>query len=59
MSCVTVFGNATVDLLQRVAAFPRPGETVLSEGTERCAGGKGFPELKNSQGQRQPLSVAL
>ncbi len=42
MSCVTVFGNATVDLLQRVAAFPRPGETVLSEGTERCAGGKGL-----------------
>ncbi len=42
MSRVTVLGNATVDLLQRVSAFPRPGETLLSEGIERCAGGKGL-----------------
>ncbi|WP_262031643.1 ribokinase [Microvirga sp. Mcv34] len=42
MSRVTVLGNATVDLLQRVSAFPKPGETLLSAGIERCAGGKGL-----------------
>ncbi len=39
---VLVFGNATVDLIQRVVALPKPGETVLSQGLERCAGGKGL-----------------
>lgn len=41
-SRVVVLGNATVDLVQTVAALPRPGETVLSAGVTRCAGGKGL-----------------
>lgn len=42
MKRVFVLGNATLDLVQRVAALPLPGETVLSGGVERCAGGKGL-----------------
>lgn len=42
MRRVFVLGNATLDLVQRVAALPSPGETVLSGGVERCAGGKGL-----------------
>ena len=41
-SRVLVLGNATVDLIQRVPALPRPGETVLATGLTRCAGGKGL-----------------
>jgi ribokinase len=39
---VVVVGNATVDLIQRMPALPRPGETVLADALERCAGGKGL-----------------
>ncbi|MET0969445.1 MAG: PfkB family carbohydrate kinase [Tardiphaga sp.] len=42
MSRVLVLGNATVDVVQRVARLPRPGETLLAESTTRCAGGKGL-----------------
>jgi ribokinase len=36
-----VFGSLNVDMLFRVAALPRPGETVLCPGYELAAGGKG------------------
>jgi ribokinase len=39
---VLVLGNATVDLVQNVRRFPRPGETLLAERTLVCAGGKGL-----------------
>jgi sugar/nucleoside kinase (ribokinase family) len=42
MSQVLVLGNATLDVIQRVARLPLPGETVLAQGLTRCAGGKGL-----------------
>ncbi|TFF24806.1 ribokinase [Jiella endophytica] len=42
MTTVHVLGNATVDVVQRVGRLPAPGETLLSAGLERCAGGKGL-----------------
>lgn len=36
-----VFGSLNVDLLFRVEALPRPGETVLCPSFERAPGGKG------------------
>ncbi|MGG5259425.1 PfkB family carbohydrate kinase [Phycicoccus avicenniae] len=38
---VLVLGSLNVDLVTRVEAHPRPGETVLGEGLSRLAGGKG------------------
>jgi ribokinase len=38
---VLVFGSINVDLLFKVEALPRPGETVLCPGYEVAAGGKG------------------
>jgi ribokinase len=38
---VLVLGSLNVDLVTRVERHPRPGETVLGEGLERLAGGKG------------------
>ncbi|GAA4396542.1 ribokinase [Fodinibacter luteus] len=38
---VLVLGSLNVDLVTRVARHPRPGETVVGEGLERLAGGKG------------------
>jgi ribokinase len=42
MSCVLVLGNATIDVIQRVARLPVAGETLLGEPPLRCPGGKGF-----------------
>jgi ribokinase len=42
MTRVLVLGNASVDLIQRVERFPRPGETLLSSTLLRCPGGKGL-----------------
>lgn len=41
MSRVVVLGSLNVDLVTTVTRHPRPGETVLGEGLERLAGGKG------------------
>ncbi len=38
---IVVFGSINVDLVVRVEALPRPGETVLSPGYAAVAGGKG------------------
>ena len=38
---VFVLGSINVDLVTHVDRHPRPGETVLGEGLERLAGGKG------------------
>lgn len=42
MTRLLVLGNATVDIVQRVARLPVIGETVLGKATLRCAGGKGL-----------------
>lgn len=42
MSDVVVVGSGNVDLFVRVEAIPAPGETVLADGPERRAGGKGL-----------------
>ncbi|MBM3480773.1 MAG: TonB family protein [Alphaproteobacteria bacterium] len=42
MSRILVLGNATVDVIQRVARLPVAGETLLGEPPLRCAGGKGL-----------------
>ena len=39
---VFVLGNATLDITQRVAHLPRPGETLIGEAPTRSAGGKGL-----------------
>jgi len=41
MGRVLVLGSLNVDLVTHVDRHPRPGETVLGEGLERLAGGKG------------------
>lgn len=41
MGRVLVLGSLNVDLVTRVERHPRPGETVLGDGLERLAGGKG------------------
>lgn len=42
MTRVVVIGNATVDVIQRVERFARPGETLLCTDMVVCAGGKGL-----------------
>jgi ribokinase len=41
MGRVVVLGSLNVDLVTRVERHPSPGETVLGEGLQRLAGGKG------------------
>ena len=38
---IELLGSINVDVIQSVAALPRPGETVLSHATARMPGGKG------------------
>ena len=42
MNQVVVVGNATVDVIQHVERFARPGETLLCSAMVVCAGGKGL-----------------
>ncbi len=42
MNRVFVLGNATLDVTQRVAHLPRPGETLIGSPPTRNAGGKGL-----------------
>ena len=41
MGLVVVVGSLNVDLVTHVERHPKPGETVLGDGLERLAGGKG------------------
>jgi ribokinase len=41
MGRVVVLGSLNVDLVTRVERHPRPGETVMGDGLDRLAGGKG------------------
>ena len=41
MARVLVIGNCTLDISFRVPGFPKPGETVLADGSARDLGGKG------------------
>ena len=41
MGRVVVLGSLNVDLVTRVERHPSPGETVLGDGLQRLAGGKG------------------
>ena len=41
MARVLVIGNCTLDISFRVPRFPKPGETVLADGSTRDLGGKG------------------
>ena len=41
MPRVVVIGSVNLDLVTRVPALPRPGETVLGDGLARLSGGKG------------------
>ena len=41
MARVVVVGSLNIDLVTHVERFPQPGETLLGEGLERLAGGKG------------------
>jgi len=41
MGRVVVVGSLNIDLVTRVERHPRPGETLMGEGLERLAGGKG------------------
>lgn len=41
MGTVCVVGSLNIDLVTRVAAHPRPGETVRGDGLDRLPGGKG------------------
>ncbi len=41
MGRVVVVGSLNVDLVTHVERLPRPGETLLGDGLERLAGGKG------------------
>ena len=38
---ITVFGSINLDMVIRVADFPRPGETIPTKGFAMSAGGKG------------------
>ncbi len=42
MSRVVVFGNASLDIILTLEAFPSAGETVLAREVLTCAGGKGL-----------------
>lgn len=42
MGRVVVFGNASLDIVLSLRAFPEPGETVLARAAMTCAGGKGL-----------------
>ena len=54
---VLVIGNCTLDISFRVPRFPRPGETVLAEGSSRDLGGKGANQAVAAA--RSGVAVAL
>lgn len=61
MTRLLVLGNATVDVVRRVARLPAIGETVLGQAPSRCAGGKGFNQavVAARAGARVELVAAI
>lgn len=56
---ILVFGSINVDLVARVAAIPRPGETVLAPGHETSFGGKGANQAVAAARVSSPGRVAM
>jgi ribokinase len=56
---ILVFGSVNIDLVARVAAIPRPGETVLAAGYETLHGGKGANQAVAAARASLPGRVAL
>ncbi|MBM6584050.1 ribokinase [Microvirga sp. BT689] len=56
---ILVFGSINIDLVARVAAIPRPGETVLSSRYETLFGGKGANQAVAAARVSSPQQVAI
>ncbi|GGF10278.1 ribokinase [Aliidongia dinghuensis] len=56
---ILVFGSVNIDLVARVAAIPRPGETVLAGGYETLHGGKGANQAVAAARASLPGRVTL
>jgi len=54
---VVVLGSLNIDLVTRVERHPRPGETVLGEGLQRRAGGKGANQAVAAASAGAPVSM--
>lgn len=54
---VLVLGSLNVDLVTRVERHPRPGETVLGEGLQQVAGGKGANQAVAAAAAGAPVSM--
>jgi ribokinase len=52
-----VLGSLNVDLVTRVERHPRPGETVLGEGLEQLAGGKGANQAVAAASAGAPVAM--
>lgn len=58
---VTVIGSINVDIIARVTALPRPGETVMADATLRMPGGKGANQAAAAarMGARVTMAAAV
>ncbi|MEZ0168166.1 ribokinase [Microvirga sp. TS319] len=56
---ILVFGSVNIDLVARVAAIPRPGETVLSPSYQIVFGGKGANQAIAAARASLPHRVAM
>ena len=54
---VLVLGSLNVDLVTRVERHPRPGATVLGEGLQQVAGGKGANQAVAAAAAGAPVSM--
>ncbi len=54
---VLVVGNATIDVIQTIARFPLPGETLLAAQTLLCAGGKGLNQAVAAARTGAPVTL--
>lgn len=58
MSRVVVFGNASLDIILTLEAFPSAGETVLAREVLTCAGGKGLNQALAAARSGHPVHFA-
>lgn len=54
---ITVVGSVNLDLVARVEALPRPGETVPASGLDRLPGGKGANQALAARRLGQPVRL--